>query len=159
MGKKQFPELFDLSLGPKFVDVDLPEEALLRKVRQWGVDHFPLAVPVIADGLAIDRNVLRILRGNLVQIFARSIDTAPLVVESGINPPPAGNTPGRIVLQVGNALDHMPVPGKREMLERVKMVANERLSIQDDGQKMDRQNLWRRRQAHPMPQIFFRHTV
>lgn len=41
------------------------------------------------------------------------------------------------MLELGNSLDDVPVPPERQLPERLDMVANEGLAVEDDGEEMD----------------------
>src|SRR5262249_32911686 len=128
----------DLVGTPQLVRVDLPEKARPVEIAERRAHHFPLAVPELAGGLPIERDPIRFVGGDAVEIRAGTVYGATAVMTGLFDAAPAPSAPRSIVGKPRNAFDNVPMPFERQLAERLEVIGNKRLTVQNDREKMDR---------------------
>ena len=122
---------------PQFVEINLPQQTLLGDIGKRGIDHFQLAVPESAHRLAIDRNVIRKLFCQFVQILGGAIVADTVAMQFIGDFAAELQTPTGVVLEIRHAFDDMPMPSEGELLENIKMMANEGFAVQNNREEMN----------------------
>src|SRR5262245_47373506 len=129
----------DLRDRPQFVRIDLPKKNRFTHRGQRRADHLALAVPEFAVWFSIHGDLLWKFSSELVQILTGSIHAAAIAMKFRRNMTSRAHAPGRIVLQFGHAFDNVPMPRQRQPAKNFNVVANERLAVEDNRKKMQRQ--------------------
>src|SRR6185437_1907525 len=133
------PHALDLRRGPKFIDIDLPQQAFLANIRERRADHRELALPMLSQWRAIDRDAIRLGRGEAIEIVGRAVDREPVAMQGVIGAAAERLRPFRIMHQLSDAFDDMPVPRDRKLAQLVDMALDEWHAVEDDGEEMQRQ--------------------
>ncbi len=104
------------------------------------IPHGLRAVPESIARRAMERDPIGFAADEIVEIVSGSVFTAVAIVILCRGAKARRNTRRDILRRRDKSFDNMPMPRDRELRKNMFVVANERLAIRNEGEKMNRQH-------------------